>query len=135
MRVAVSHATSMDHLLQDVRKEVALLAPGISSIAAHHERSPSPSPLPQSTLLVISPQDGDEKFLAGYREFVNCIPTCSHTHIHSLTHSLTHKRCCTIRVISQLKRHAVTGARVVGCSGCDRRSWSPRYQPSQRYAC
>ena len=62
LRCAVSNSSSVPQLLCDVRTELALLAPGITSKSA--------AEAPESTLLVIAPE-GNHSFLADYRDFVS----------------------------------------------------------------
>ena len=69
LRCAVSTASSVDDLRRSVRAELDLLAPGIASVNAGID-APAARQMPESTLLVIAPQDGS-RFLSDYRDFVH----------------------------------------------------------------
>jgi len=66
LRCAITRADGTDVLLQAVRKELTLLAPGIASVRAG---TPTKGSMPQSSLLVCLPP-ADSTYLAEYRDFV-----------------------------------------------------------------
>ena len=65
LRCAVTSAASESELLDAVRGELAILAPGIKG-----DRAEGAVVAPQSTLLVVAPED-DVEFLSDYRQFVS----------------------------------------------------------------